>query len=196
MSDCIETDALVERFLAALRAGESPDPDAFISAHPAQADELRELLPVVMEMEEYGRGARRSGCRENAAPPEIAGSDFRLEKEIGRGGMGSVWEATQISLNRKVAVKVMKKPIRDEKAWRERFARESRIVAQLHHPNIVKVYGAGTCGDICYYAMELVEGTGLDRHAFTDTRSAVKAVLQAAQALAYAHQCGVVHRDV
>jgi len=126
----------------------------------------------------------------------LLGGDYALQRKLGSGGMGVVWEAVQQSLNRKVAVKVLTPPRRKKEAWRERFTREARIVAQLHHPNIVKVYGAGTSGDICYYAMELVDGTRMDQFSFPDARAAVRAVVQAARALAYAHRCGVVHRDV
>ena len=126
----------------------------------------------------------------------LLGGDYALQRKLGSGGMGVVWEAVQQSLNRKVAVKVLTPPQRKKEAWRERFTREARIVAQLHHPNIVKVYGAGTSGDICYYAMELVDGTRMDQFSFPDARATVRAVAQAARALAYAHRCGVVHRDV
>lgn len=190
------TESLIEEFLAALRGGEAVDLETFAAAHPANADELRELLPVLIELEQHGLYARESARNEPSDPPDLTGSDYRLEREIGRGGMGSVWEATQLSLNRKVAVKIMKAPDRGESAWRERFAKESRIVAQLHHPNIVKVFGAGTSGRLCYYAMELVDGTSLDRHPFRDLRAKVRTVLKAAQALAYAHRCGIVHRDI
>ena len=199
MTDDVTTEALVEEYLAALQRDEAVDETAFISSHPEHAEELRELLPLMAEMEEYGRIRRkRSHGRVGAeVPPDLTGSDYRLQKILGRGGMGAVWEGLQVSLNRKVAVKVLTPPSRRRKEeWRERFSREAQIVAQLHHPNIVKVYGAGTCGDLCYYAMELVEGTSFNRVDFPDTQATVRAVFQAAQALAYAHRCGVVHRDV
>ena len=140
----------------------------------------------------YNRGVNDEGPEGTLLPD----SDYTLQRKLGSGGMGVVWEAVQQSLNRKVAVKVLTPPQRKKEAWRERFTREARIVAQLHHPNIVKVYGAGTSGDLCYYAMELVDGTRMDKFAFPDARATVRAVLQAALALAYAHRCGVVHRDV
>ena len=189
-------EALAEAYLAALRRGEAMDVAAFAAAHPDHAQELRDLLPLMEEMEAYGR--RRRPVRDAAprTPPALDGSDYRLLREIGSGGMGTVWEAMQISLSRKVAVKVLAAPPRREKAWRERFAREARIVAQLHHPSIVKVYGAGVANGHCYYAMELIDGTRFDKFAFRDARAAVRAVQQAALALSYAHRCGVVHRDV
>ena len=196
MNDVPTTETLVENFLAALRRGETVDDASFLAAHPEQADELRDLLPVLREMEAYGRNRRDGTCSDSATPPDLTGSDYRLLKMIGHGGMGTVWEALQISLNRHVAVKILKTPHSGEDAWRDRFTQEARIVAQLHHPNIVKVYGAGTSGDHCYYAMELIDGTRLDRFPFPDLRATVRAVLQAAQALAYAHRCGIIHRDV
>ncbi|MGN0853044.1 MAG: protein kinase [Kiritimatiellia bacterium] len=197
MRDGTTTEALVEEYLSALRGGAAVDEAAFIAAHPDHAGELGELLPLLAEMEEYGRNRRRSAPAVPCVPPELTGSDYQLRRILGRGGMGTVWEGLQVSLNRKVAVKVLTPPPRCRKeAWRERFSREAKIVAQLHHPGIVKVYGAGTCGDLCYYAMELVDGTSFNKVDFPDVRAIVRAVLQAAQALAYAHRCGVVHRDV
>ena len=190
------TEGLVEDFLEEFRRGDVPDEDSFIAAHPKQADELKDLLPLLVEMEDYGRERRRKDSRADDTPPSLPDSDYTLHRKIGSGGMGTVWEAIQKSLNRKVAVKVLTPPRRRKEAWRERFTREARIVAQLHHPNIVKVYGAGTSGNLCYYAMELVEGMRMDKFAFPDARAIVQAVLQAAHALAYAHQCGVLHRDV
>ena len=195
MIDENTTEGLVESYLASLRRGEHVDADAFAAAHPRQADELKDLLPLLTEMEAYGKRRRRKPAGA-CTPPELPGSDYRLLREIGSGGMGTVWEAMQLSLNRKVAVKVLSTPTRKKAAWRERFARESRIVAQLHHPGIVKVYGAGTSGDLCYYAMELIAGTRFDRFKFPDARAVVRAVRQAALALDYAHRCGVEHRDV
>jgi len=190
------TEGLVEDFLEEFRRGDVPDEDSFIAAHPKQAGELRDLLPLLVEMEDYGRERRRKDSRADETPPDLPGSDYTLKRKLGSGGMGTVWEAIQKSLNRKVAVKVLTPPRRRKEAWRERFTREARIVAQLHHPNIVKVYGADTTGNLCYYAMELVDGTRMDKFEFADSRATVRAVLQSALALAYAHRCGVVHRDI
>ena len=196
MTGTVSTEVLVEEFFTAIRRGEAIDVESFASAHPDQADELRDLLPILVELEEYEQNHRTKTASGTTTPPDLTGSDYRILKMIGRGGMGTVWEALQLSLNRKVAVKILKAPHLGESTWRERFAQESRIVAQLHHPNIVKVYGAGTSGNHCYYAMELLDGTRLDRFPFPDLRSTVRAVLQAAQALAYAHRCGIIHRDI
>ena len=193
-----ELDDLIEMFLAQMQRGESVNLEDFLSAHPSHAEELRGLLPILLDMEGYSR--RRAAHRADDAaaekPPAVLGGDYRLERVLGRGGMGTVWEAQQLSLDRKVAVKVLAAP--NPAAEGDSFVQEARIVAQLHHPNIVKVYGAGPCDDSTryWYAMELVEGTEFNKYAFPEPRAVVQAVEQAARALAYAHRCGVVHRDV
>ncbi len=196
MNAAPDLDDLVEEFLGRLQRGEAVDAESFAAAHPEQADALRGLLPILLDMETVSRRQDPVRAASPAAPPEIPGGDYRLERVLGRGGMGVVWEARQVSLDRKVAVKVLAAPARA--AQGADFVKEARIVAQLHHPNIVKVHGAGPCADQkrYWYAMELVEGTELGRASFSDTRALVGAVEQAARALAYAHSCGVVHRDV
>lgn len=123
--------------------------------------------------------------------PDFSGTDYRLERLLGRGGMGSVYLAEQISLARKVAVKVI-----DGNAEGTRFLDEAKTVASLHHPNIVHVYAAGFCGKHPYFAMELMEGETTATHEFNDLNAVVRLGITVAEALAYAHACGIVHRDV
>ena len=193
-----ELDDLVEEFLSRVQRGDAVDPDQFLVDHPSHAEELRGLLPILLDMEGYSRrrSARPADAVAAEMPSAVLGGDYRLLRVLGRGGMGVVWEAQQISLDRKVAVKVLAAP--NPTAEGDSFVQEARIVAQLHHPNIVKVYGAGPCDDSTryWYAMELVEGTEFNKYAFPEPRAVVQAVEQAARALAYAHRCGVVHRDV
>lgn len=192
-----ELDDLVEEFLAQVQSGAKVDAEAFAAAHPAHAEELRGLLPILLDMENYSRGRERGqSAADDERPPEIPGDEFRPLRVLGRGGMGVVWEALQVSLDRKVALKVLSAP--SQAGGGDSFVQEARIVAQLHHPNIVKVHGAGPCCDASryWYAMELVEGTEFGRCAFASPREVVAAVEQAARALAYAHRCGVVHRDI
>ncbi len=96
--------------------------------------------------------------------PELKGrtlGDFRVEREIGRGGMGIVFEATQLSLHRRVALKVLPPSILQNSKAVERFAREAAATAHLQHPNIVRVYSVGLEGEHHYIAMELLEGRTL-----------------------------------
>ena len=87
--------------------------------------------------------------------------DFRIEGELGRGGMGVVYRATQISLGRPVALKVIASALTGQEGFRDRFVRESRLAASLDHPNVIPVYAAGERDDVLYIAMRYVEGTDL-----------------------------------
>ena len=110
--------------------------------------------------------------------------------------MGTVYEAEQISLARKVAIKVLPMAVSSRPSRRARFLREAQTLAMLHHPNIVKVYAAGTAGERLFYAMDLVQGTDLRSFKSADADDVATLGLSAAQALAYAHRCGVIHQDV
>ncbi|MCR5414633.1 MAG: serine/threonine protein kinase [Kiritimatiellae bacterium] len=123
--------------------------------------------------------------------PSFEGTDFRLERLLGRGGMGSVYLAEQLSLSRRVAVKILGGDME-----RERFLDEAKTIARLHHPNIVHVYAAGLCGARPYFAMELMEGESAATKEFSGLDDVVRLGVAVADALAYAHACGIVHRDV
>ena len=110
--------------------------------------------------------------------------------------MGTVYEAEQISLARKVAIKVLPVAVSSSPSRRARFLREAQTLAMLHHPNIVKVYAAGTAGERLFYAMDLVQGTDLRSINPASADDVAILGLSAAQALAYAHRCGVIHQDV
>jgi WD40 repeat protein/serine/threonine protein kinase len=96
-----------------------------------------------------------------AAPPERLG-DFRILRVIGRGGMGVVYEAEQVSLGRRVALKVLPQALRLDPTRKARFEREARAAAKLHHTNIVPVFGVGEHDGLPYYVMQLIDGQGLD----------------------------------
>lgn len=131
----------------------------------------------------------------NSIPP-LDGTDFTPFAEIGRGGMGVVYAAHQLSLDRTVAVKVLAPRLSSAPAFRKRFAAESRLVAQLHHPNILDVYAAGTSGESCYFAMEHVDGVTARDYTFGSLADVAGLGALVAEALAYAHGCGVLHRDI
>ena len=196
MSDDTVFEDLVESYLEMIRDGTAPDTDAFAHSHPEYADRLADLLPLMVKMENCAADTRREHAVSDGAFPDLSGSDYRLIRKIGAGGMGEVFEATQISLDRKVAVKVLSPSLTSDPAQREQFENEARVIAMLHHPNIVKIYNAGVSADRCYYAMELINGTGLNHYDTCAPREIARLGLQAARALAYAHSCGVLHCDV
>jgi hypothetical protein len=118
---------------------------------------------------------------------------------LGRGGMGAVFKARQKHLDRVVALKVIPPEAAKDPAFAERFAREARALARLHHPNIVMVYDFGQNGDIYYLLMEYVDGVDLRRAQHASRLSPTEAlaiVPQICDALQYAHDQGVVHRDI
>jgi WD40 repeat protein/serine/threonine protein kinase len=99
---------------------------------------------------------------DQAGPPERVG-DFRILREVGRGGMGIVYEAEQESLGRRVALKILPAGALLDERLRQRFQREARAAARLHHTNIVPVFGVGEDGGLLYYVMQFIPGLGLDR---------------------------------
>lgn len=194
MSESNSLEDLIERFLERCRAGEVPDEEAFAAGYPEHRDELLRILPLMMQME--GLRSEVSRTVPISASPELPDTDYRLLHVIGAGGMGTVYEALQISLNRKVAVKVLSSALLKSEEQRSMFENEARVIAMLHHPNIIKVLSAGCGPERCYYAMELVQGKGLDECGVHDPQGIARLGLQAAEALAYAHRCGILHRDI
>ena len=196
MNDDTTFEDLIEAYLEMFRGGTAPEIADFAHLHPEYADRLAELLPLMVKMENCAADTRRDHAVSGGEFPDLSGSDYRLIRKIGAGGMGEVFEAMQISLDRKVAVKVLSPSLTSDPAQREQFENEARVIAMLHHPNIVKIYNAGVSADRCYYAMELINGTGLNHYEMNAPREIARLGLQAARALAYAHRCGVLHCDV
>ncbi len=118
---------------------------------------------------------------------------------LGRGGMGAVYKARQPGLDRLVALKVLPAEVGRDPAFAERFIREARALARLNHPHIVAVYDFGQTGDLCYFVMEYVDGANLRqlmRSGGVTPQQAMAIVPQVCEALQYAHDEGIVHRDV
>jgi len=157
---------LAEEFIRRQRRGERVTIDEFAKQHPDLAGEIRDLFPALALMERIGEDSVDS-LTSPAAPagnfktPERLG-DFRLLREIGRGGMGVVYEAEQESLGRRVAVKVIHPSRLVDPRWLQRFEREARAAAALHHTNIVPVFGVGEEAGFHYYVMQNIQGQGLD----------------------------------
>jgi serine/threonine protein kinase/WD40 repeat protein len=155
---------LLEDLAAKLQAGEPIDLEACARAHPECADRLRWLLPAARALADLS--APSAGATTPAlpsAPSALTGTlgDYRILGEVGRGGMGVVYEAEQISLGRRVALKVLPFAAVLDPRHLRRFQNEARAAAHLHHPHIVPVYGVGCDRGVHYYAMQFIEGRTL-----------------------------------
>ena len=157
---------LADEFAVRCRRGESPSVSEYAAKHPEHAGRIEELFPAVAMLERFRieeKVARDAAVQRtvSAAPPERIG-DFDIIQEIGRGGMGIVYEAEQRSLGRRVAVKVLPKHSLLLGKHLKRFQREAQTTARLRHTNIVPVFGVGDQDGLHYYVMPLVRGVGLD----------------------------------
>lgn len=209
---------LARQYLHDVEAGECPDRAAYLARYPELATELAEFLDGI-------------DLAQSLAPVPISGrplGDFQIVRELGHGGMGTVYEATQLSLGRRVALKVLPFAAALDNRQLQRFRTEAYAAAQLHHNNIVPVYAVGCERGVHFYAMQLIDGRSLarvleefredmtaagpestlqNRAATTapsargtrrETRFAWAARIAAtvAEALDFAHEAGVIHRDV
>jgi hypothetical protein len=132
--------------------------------------------------------------------PGIRVTGYRIEARIGRGGMGEVYRAEQLSLGRKVALKVLRPDLAADDGFRRRFLRESMIAAGIDHPNVIPIYDAGEVDGLLYIAMRYVDGSDLStllrREGRLDLARTLAIMTQVAGALDAAHARGLVHRDV
>ena len=161
---------LVEELVDRMLAGETVDLEDYRHRYPEQAEKLAKLIFPMVALAGLGRSVNSpvspsqnadSGLtREPSGSSRILG-DFRLIRELGRGGMGIVYKAEQISLGRLVALKILPFSLASDIRQRNRFQLESRAAALLHHPHIVPVYAVGSDDDVYYYAMQLIEGPSL-----------------------------------
>ncbi|HBE67002.1 MAG TPA: hypothetical protein DDW52_02530 [Planctomycetaceae bacterium] len=156
-------DELLDEVLASYKRGENPDLDALCDQHPDQADDLRMLLPSMLLMEgiQHGHSPEHISASQPAEIPQRLG-EYRIIREIGRGGMGVVYEAEQSTLGRRVAIKVLPGLVAKDASARVRFDREARAAARLHHTNIVPVFDVGQTEESIYYTMQLIQGASLD----------------------------------
>ncbi len=167
-SDRDPIERLADSFIARFRAGERPSIEEYALKYPELAGEIRELLPALVELElNDSPGGTATGSRVGlpadavgAAPRQLG--DYLILREIGRGGMGVVYEAVQQSLGRHVALKVLPASSLAGSSHLERFQLEARSAARLHHTNIVPVFGVGEQDGVHYYAMQFIQGQGLD----------------------------------
>jgi WD40 repeat protein/serine/threonine protein kinase len=156
-------DQLADELAARYRRGERPALKEYLDRYPDLGEDIRALFPALVEIEQVKEDRREPPGPGGPLPAREQLGDYRLVREIGRGGMGVVYEAEQVSLGRRVALKVL--PMQASKDGRalERFRREARAAAKLHHTNIVPVFEVGQQGDVWYYAMQFIAGQGLDQ---------------------------------
>jgi predicted Ser/Thr protein kinase/AraC-like DNA-binding protein len=202
-------------YLEAEARGQAPDTRQFLDTHAEFAQELAEFLAcrqrvesIVAPLRGLSRGHKGAGeethsltvAAQIAPPPRLLG-DFQLVREIGRGGMGIVYEAEQLSLKRRVAVKVLPFAAALDPKQLHRFQNEAKMAALLHHPNIVPVYAVGCESGVHYFAMQFIQGRSLaemirENVSGLDKTRIAELGLRAAQALEHAHQQGIIHRDI
>lgn len=164
-TDCGErhpVDVLADEFAARCRKGEMPSIEEYEQRAPAYGDMIRSLFPTIARIERMTSQSpvKPRPKRRVLAEQKVIG-DFQVIREIGRGGMGIVYEAIQRSLDRKVALKVLSSGIADTPLQLQRFRREAEAAARLHHTNIVPVYGIGEENGIHFYAMQYIDGVPL-----------------------------------
>ena len=156
---------VVDEFLDEYRQGRAPSLSEYTEKYPSHADDIRELFPAIIMMEQLKKP--------EIVPPEppkvVSGisleviGDFEIVREIGRGGMGVVYEARQISLHRHVALKILPKHPLEIPKRLARFQREAQAAARLHHTNIVPIFGVGEHAGTHYYVMQFIQGCTLEQ---------------------------------
>ena len=161
------------------------------------SDEEPELAPIPIPVQD--RSATRPKAQVTHLPADLI-DGYRIEQWLGEGSMGAVFRATQISLDRPVAIKVLPPRLAKNATYLKRFRREARAVARLNHPNVVSGIDVGESQGHHFFVMEFVEGKTLqqvlDAHERLDPLKSGKVIVLVARALEHAHAMGMVHRDV
>ena len=159
-------EVLAAEFVDRRRRGESPSIEEYARRCPPLANRIRDLFPTILAMEGLKSHAKIDPKEPDRPSPQWEGpirmGDLRILREIGRGGMGVVYEAEQKSLKRRVAVKIIRFDDSTQSKVLRQFKSETRAAAGLHHSNIVPVFSAGRRSDCYYYVMQLIDGVGLD----------------------------------
>src|SRR5262249_39839270 len=146
-------------------SGEAPDPEAYAGRHPDLRDDLMAALEGLALVNGLVGGPGSSPGHGPGGRLETGrrGGGYPVVPELGRGGVGAVDEAVHVALARPGALKVLGSHAAPGSGGRRRFLNEARTAAGLHHTHIVPVFDVGQVGGLCYYAMQRIEGSGLDR---------------------------------
>lgn len=160
-----QVEEIASNYLKRLRSGERLDLQTYVAQFPTLVEELTEFLPMVAAMEDW-KVQREFRAAQLPIPEQLEIThlgEYRIIREIARGGMGVVFEAEQPTLNRRVAVKLLPWKFPRKSILAEQFIREARTAASLQHPNIVPVFSFGEQDERYFYAMQLIKGVGLDK---------------------------------
>ena len=206
-----DRDAIVLRLLdeltAGTRAGANPDFESIGKTYPDLVDEVRMLWATAMVAEDFASvsqaldsvGQESSDGSPPTFEPRQRVGDYEILEEIGRGGMGVVFRARQISLDRIVALKMILRGELASASDLTRFRGEAESAARLHHPNVTAVYEIGDHEGQPFFSMQFVEGTTLARRIAEGplpAREAARLLLPVCRAIAEAHRNGLLHRDL
>ncbi len=191
---------ILDRYLCGLEKGEALDTEALKQEHPDLADALAAYFQKLDALHGIAAGFQSTGVEIGTFDL----GDFSIGRELGRGGMGIVYEARQRSLDRRVALKLLPLAAVLDSRQIARFKNESQAAGQLQHPNIVPVYSFGIERGIHFYVMQLIEGKPIDlwiadqreSGSLADWQYVVQLAIDAADALQCAHETGIVHRDI
>lgn len=152
----------IEAYLELAEGGSPPEPEEFARDYPDLGDDLVAALEGLALVKGLVGSSGPSGPGHRLEEGRrVAG--YRIVRELGRGGMGIVYEAVHVGLDRPVALKVLGTSAAPDSTGRRRFLNEAKMAAGLHHTHIVPVFDVGQVGGLCYYAMQRIEGSGLDR---------------------------------
>lgn len=197
-------DRLIAEYLQAIEAGKVPSREELLAQHPYYAEELRRFFADFDRVDRGAASLRFAGPNTSDytdTPPGTLPTvryfgDYELLEEIARGGMGIVYKARQVLLSRLVALKMLLKGEHANAKDAARFQAEAEAAAGLDHPNIVPIYEIGTHEGRQYLAMKFIEGKSLAKVDRSDARTEAARLLTIAKAVHFAHQRGVLHRDL
>ena len=206
-----QLESILHAYLQDVDAGKKPDREELLLRHPTLADELREFFADQAKMDRFADSMRKAQVGEaTIGADEPAGAngslprlryfgDYELIEELARGGMGVVYKARQVSLNRIVALKMILTGQLASPADVQRFRAEAEAAANLDHPNIVPIYEIGEHEGQQYFSMKFVDRgnvAGQIKTLVNNPRQAIQMLLSVARAIHYAHQRGILHRDL